>query len=430
VRIYDIINKKKRGEALTTEEINFAVAGFTQGEIPDYQISALLMAICLRSMNAAETTALTMAMVASGETVALSPLGATTVDKHSTGGVGDKTTLAVVPIVAACGVPIAKMSGRGLGYTGGTIDKLEAIPGFRTAIPPTEFMQIVKTHGLCIVGQSANLAPADKKLYALRDVTATVDSIPLIAASIMSKKIAAGASAILLDVKTGSGAFMKTPEDARALARTMVEIGKGCGRKTAALITDMSTPLGNTIGNSLELQEVTNFLKGEKTEKNLSDLCIALAENMLILAGKPASKSSALDMVKEAISTGRALQKLKEMIKAQGGDPNYAPPIAPHVATVTAPKSGYLTQTDTESIGISVMLLGAGRERPEDKIDYLAGIVLKINPYDYVKEGQPIAELHTSNEKIIPEATEKFLSSLTLSSEAIPPSPLIYEKIE
>ncbi|MCL1863066.1 MAG: pyrimidine-nucleoside phosphorylase [Defluviitaleaceae bacterium] len=431
MRIYDIINKKKRAEALTTEEINFVVSGFTHAEIPDYQISALLMAICLRGMNPDETAALTMAMVASGDTVDLSELGSVTVDKHSTGGVGDKTTLAVVPIVAACGIPIAKMSGRGLGHTGGTIDKLEAIPNFQTAIAPDDFMKIVKTHGLCIAGQSANLAPADKKLYALRDVTATVDSIPLIAASIMSKKIAAGADAILLDVKTGSGAFMKTSDDARELAKTMVEIGNNCGRKTAALITDMSAPLGYAIGNSLELQEVVQFLKGGATEKNLSDLCFALAENMLELSGIATAGSGALDMAKEAVYSGRALQKLKEMVNAQGGDPDdfENPLVAPHIATVTAKKSGYLTRTDTESIGVAAMMLGAGRKRPEDKIDYQAGIILKIKYGDYVKEGQPIAELHTNNKQSIPEASEKFLSSLLFTKDAKQSPPLIHEKI-
>jgi len=447
MRIYDVINKKKRGEALTRDEIHFAVEGFTNGEIPDYQMSALLMAIYFRGMNAEETTALTMAMVDSGERVDLTPLTHAaskniTVDKHSTGGVGDKTTLAVVPIVAACGVPIAKMSGRGLGHTGGTVDKLEAIPGFRTKLSGAEFMKIVQDHGLCIAGQSANLAPADKKLYALRDVTATVDSIPLIAASIMSKKIASGADAILLDVKTGSGAFMKKLEDARELAHAMVAIGNGCGRKTSALITDMSAPLGCAIGNSLELREVILFLNGklqnDPLTKNLCDLCEELSANMLSLADK-GGLEECRNMVKEAIFSGKALQKLKDMIVAQGGELSYIEQLehitlgknifAKHILTINSPSSGYISEPDTEGIGLAAMTLGAGRERPEDEIDYKAGILLKVKRGDYVQTNQPLAEFHTSNEKSIAEASKKFFSSLTISQEPPEQFPLIYERI-
>jgi len=420
MRIYDIICKKKRGEVLSDEEIRFFVNGYNGGEIPDYQASALLMAIFFKGMSKEETAALTMAMVESGEQVDLSGISGITVDKHSTGGVGDKTTLAVVPIVAACGVPIAKMSGRGLGHTGGTVDKLEAIKGFRTNLSGEEFLKIVKEHGLCIAGQSANLAPADKKLYALRDVTATVDSIPLIAASIMSKKIASGADAILLDVKTGSGAFMKNPEDAKELARVMVEIGNACGRKTAALITDMSVPLGSAIGNSLEVREVLQLLRGElqndPISKNLCDLCEELAINMLVLAEK-GNADECRALVTDAIKSGAALQKFEDMVKAQGGEISSVETAAPFITKIESQSSGYISAIDTESVGVAAMILGAGRERPEDTIDYSAGIILLAKRGDYIKNGQPIAELHTSDEMSISIAREKFLSSLTFSKQ-------------
>ncbi|MCL2577887.1 MAG: thymidine phosphorylase [Defluviitaleaceae bacterium] len=446
MRIYEIITKKKRGEALSGEEIRAVITGFASGEIPDYQISALLMAIYFRGMNAEETAALTMAMVDSGERVDLTPIKEKdtypekiiTVDKHSTGGVGDKTTLAVVPIVAACGVPIAKMSGRGLGHTGGTIDKLEAIPGFRTNLSGAKFMDIVKNIGLCIAGQSANLAPADKGLYALRDVTATVDSIPLIAASIMSKKIAAGADAILLDVKTGSGAFMKNLEDARKLAQTMVEIGNNCGRKTAALITDMSAPLGYAIGNSLELLEVAELLSGKLNEstisKNLLELCVELSANMLVLAEK-GSLDECRILAKEAISSGKALQKLAEMVEAQGGDRSYIENSMKlnekhtYAVEIPSPQNGYITVSDTEGIGLTAMSLGAGRTRPEDKIDHSAGIILNFTSNSYVEKGQTLAYFYTSARLLAVQATEQFLSSLTFSNNPVELPPLIYEHI-
>lgn len=456
MRMYEVINKKKRGEALTGEEIRGVITGFTSGEIPDYQMSALLMAIYFRGMDANETAALTMAMVDSGEQVDLAPikhlsnqvsaskpdtaLDATnkviTVDKHSTGGVGDKTTLAVVPIVAACGVPIAKMSGRGLGHTGGTIDKLESIPGFRTNLSGAEVLSIVNKIGLCVAGQSVNLFPADKKLYALRDVTATVDSIPLIAASIMSKKIASGADAILLDVKTGSGAFMKDFEDARQLARSMVEIGNFCGRKTVALITDMSAPLGGAIGNSLEFREVVRLLTGmfqdDPLKQNLSMLCEELSANMLYLAEK-ATLEECRRIVKEAIASGKALQKLKDLLEAQGGDVSYISseeiPLAKHLFKLTSPSCGYISKMDTEGIGLAAMTLGAGREKPEDEIDYKAGIELFKTRGQFVKIGETLAEFHTSNEKSLKEAISKFLASLTFSQSPPPELPLIYERI-
>ncbi|MCL1877270.1 MAG: thymidine phosphorylase, partial [Defluviitaleaceae bacterium] len=358
MRMYDLINKKKRGGALTDDEIFFATDGFTRGEIPDYQMSALLMAIYFMGMETRETAALTRAMVGTSPVVK-----ANTVDKHSTGGVGDKTTLAVVPIVAACGVPVTKMSGRGLGHTGGTIDKLEAIPGFRTTFSASELDGIVQKHGLCIAGQSSDLAPADKKIYALRDATATVDSIPLIAASIMSKKIAAGADAILLDVKTGNGAFMKSLDDARELARAMVEIGQNCGRKTVGIISDMSVPLGFAIGNTLEIEEVVAMLSGRANCcDRLSTLCEALSAEMLTLAGK-GDREECLRLARNAISSGAALNKFEEMVAAQGGDVSFlkSPTRAAHIVPVTSPQDGFIGGFDTEGVGIAAMLLGAGR---------------------------------------------------------------------
>ncbi|MCL2455927.1 MAG: thymidine phosphorylase [Defluviitaleaceae bacterium] len=442
MRIYDVINKKKRGGILSAEEIIFTIEGFTRGEIPDYQMSALLMAIYFNGMNAAETAALTMAMVRANdapepENIAniLSYEGKI-IDKHSTGGVGDKTTLAVVPIVAACGVPIAKMSGRGLGHTGGTIDKLEAIPNFKTNLSCEEFYSIIKLHGLCIAGQSKNLAPADKKIYALRDVTATVDSIPLIAASIMSKKIAAGADAILLDVKTGSGAFMKSYDEACKLAQAMVDIGNACGRKTAAIITDMSAPLGCAIGNSVELREIILFLRNKKNflAENLFTLCEELATQMLVLAEKD-SEENCRATVREVVANGKALQKFYAMVEAQGGDLSFVEYLSRDDTKreigekILSPESGFISEIDAEGIGISAMILGAGRQRPEEKIDYSAGIELKFKRGSFVEKNETLAELFTSNKNLIPDAREKFLQSLSFSQEKPREIPLIYEKI-
>jgi len=422
--MYDIINKKKRGLVLTSEEIYSVVEGYTNGDIHDYQMSALLMAIYFNGMNAEETTALTLAMVDSGERVDLSSIRdmGTPVDKHSTGGVGDKTTLVVVPILAALGLPVAKMSGRGLGHTGGTVDKLEAIPGFKTNLLSDEFLSIVKKHGLSVVGQSANLAPADKKIYSLRDVTATVDSIPLIAASIMSKKIAAGAEYILLDVKTGNGAFMKDLEQAKLLASAMVDIGIGCGRKTAALITDMSVPLGSAIGNSLELIEVIQVLKGENSHTDIAIVCNALAVEMLMLATN-CTQTEARLKVDEVIKSGKAFDKLVAMVEAQGGDSSYITnpdkfPKASNIIEVLAPKTGYIGEMDTEGIGIVAMMLGAGRETPTDNIDYSAGIKIFEKTGDFVGAGYPIAELHTNKgDNDIIEAIQKFLDCVKITQE-------------
>jgi len=436
MRMYDIINKKKRGQILTSAEISSVVEGYTNGDVPDYQMSALLMAIYFNGMNAEETTALTLAMVDSGERVDLSSIKSKgiTVDKHSTGGVGDKTTLVVVPILAALGLPVAKMSGRGLGHTGGTVDKLEAIPGFKTSLSGDKFLSIVQKHGLSVVGQSANLAPADKKIYALRDVTATVDSIPLIAASIMSKKIAAGAECILLDVKTGSGAFMKDLDQAKELAKAMVDIGVGCGRKTAALITDMSVPLGSAIGNSLELKEVIRVLKGEKIGDSLDDIavvCNALAAQMLMLATNCTYEEAGI-RVNEVIKSGKAFDKLVAMVEAQGGDSSYITnpnkfSSATNIIEVLAPETGYIGAMDTEGIGIVAMMLGAGRETPDDIIDYSAGIELYAKTGDFVEEGFPFAKLYTNNTDI-EVAEPKFLSyvQITQEKELIRPQ-LIYD---
>ena len=434
MQIYEVINKKKLGQELSSQEINEVVNGYTNGKIPDYQMSALLMAICLKGMTDQETTDLTMAMVSSGDVLDLSIFNGITIDKHSTGGVGDKTTLIVAPIIAAIGLPVAKMSGRGLGHTGGTIDKLESIPGFNTEMPATQFLNIVIKHGICITGQSGNMVPADKKIYALRDVTATVDSIPLIAASIMSKKIAAGAEHILLDVKTGSGAFMKDLPSARKLAEAMVAIGQGCGRKTAALITDMSAPLGRAIGNSLEIKEVIQILScDESSSRSLLEVCIALATNMLYLVGY-GNLTVCHAKVEEVLRTGAAREKFAEMVEAQGGDRTYIDnpdkfETAKYTAHVRSTYRGYIHSIDTEGIGIAAMILGAGRKEAGDNIDYSAGIVLSAKKGDYTDEGQIIATLYTNNENAIAEAENKFMNSLKFTQTAPAGTPLVFDRI-
>jgi len=429
MRVYEIIHKKKQGKELSANEIGYIVNGYTLGQIPEYQMAALLMAIYFQGMTPAETTALTIAMADSGDRFDLSSITGIKVDKHSTGGVGDKTTLVVGPIAAALGVPVAKMSGRGLGHTGGTVDKLEAIPGFRTDIATEEFLQIVAKHGICITGQSAKLAPADKKIYALRDVTATVDSIPLIAASIMSKKIAAGADRILLDVKTGNGAFMKTLEESQALAKAMTEIGEGCGRKTLAIITGMSVPLGNAVGNNLEIQEAIDVLRGQGPS-DLTEICIELAAYMLYLADK-GTLEYGLDMAKEAIANSTALAKLAEMVEAQGGDkayvlePGHFKP-AEIIQPVISPADGYISAMDTEGIGICAMGLGAGREKADDIINYTTGIIVKAKTGDPVVKGQPIAVIHASSQESANAASGRYLSCISFSKAAVDPPRLIY----
>lgn len=433
MRMYDIIMKKRNGGVLTEEELRFAVDGYVSGEIPDYQISALLMAVWFRGMNDTETAILTDAMAKSGDMVDLSPIEGVKVDKHSTGGVGDKTTLVVAPLAAACGVKVAKMSGRGLGHTGGTVDKLESIPGLRTAFGQQEFFDIVNRTGICVAGQSGNLAPADKKLYALRDVTATVDSIPLIASSIMSKKLAAGSDCILLDVKTGSGAFMKSLEDSIALAEKMVAIGEHAGRKTAALITNMDIPLGNYIGNSLEVIEAAETLKGKGPE-DLTEVCLSLAANMLYLAGR-GSLEACMAQVQAALRDGSALEKLAEMVEAQGGDSRVIRDTglfvrAPYEYQVCAPQEGWITRMDTEAVGIASALLGAGRAAKEDRIDYSAGIVLKKKTGDYVRKGETLAILLASEETLFDESEKVFLGALEFSGQKPEQEPLIFARVE
>ncbi len=433
MRMYDLIAKKKCGFELNPDEIEFVVKGFVKGEIPDYQMSALFMAIFFKGMTESETVSLTKSMAYSGDTVDLSAIEGIKVDKHSTGGVGDKTTLVVAPVLAACGVKVAKMSGRGLGHTGGTIDKLESIPKFNAAIPREDFINIVKSTGLCVVGQTGNLAPADKKMYALRDVTATVDCVPLIASSIMSKKLAAGADCILLDVKTGSGAFMKSVEDSINLAKVMVGIGWGAGRKCAALVTDMDIPLGYAIGNSLEVIEAVETLKG-KGPKDFTDCCIELSANLLELAGIGNGKQC-MDQVKNAISGGTAFEKLCEMTEAQGGDSSVLRDtskfgISPITHEVKAPTSGYISAMDTEAIGIASVMLGAGRETKDSPIDYKAGIMLRKKTGDYVNKDDTLAVFYTSNKAFLKNSQEHFLDALKFSDSKPLCKPLVYAKIE
>jgi len=432
--MYEIIKKKKLGQELTEPEIRMVVDGFTAATIPDYQMSALLMAICLNGMTAGETIALTMAMADSGGKLDLSCLSGKTMDKHSTGGVGDKTTFIVMPILAALGFPVAKMSGRGLGHTGGTIDKLESIPGIRTNFSPEEFLCITAKHGICISGQSGNLVPADKKIYALRDVTATVDSIPLIAASIMSKKIASGAEHILLDVKCGSGAFMKDLNDARRLAKAMVDIGIGCGRKTAAIITNMSSPLGRTVGNSLEIKEAVEVLSCcPNAPKDLVEISVSLAVHMLHLAGE-GNLTTCHTMVEDVLKNGKALAKFADMVEAQGGDRTYTEnthkfDAAMHTRHVKSTCAGYVSTIDTEGVGLAAMLLGAGRKQAGDDICYSSGMVLDVKIGAYVNEGQVIATLYTNEASALDVAENKLLLSINFMPTMPSIAPLVYETV-
>ncbi len=429
MRMYDVIKKKRDGFALTKEEIAFFINGYVDGSIPDYQASALCMAIFYKGMTEEETASLTMAMAESGDTVDLSQFGTLTADKHSTGGVGDKTTLIVAPICASLGLVMAKMSGRGLGHTGGTIDKLESIKGFNTALSPEEFFNQVEKIGIAVVGQTGNLTPADKKLYALRDVTATVDSMPLIASSIMSKKLAAGSQNIVLDVKYGSGAFMKTPEDAEALAKEMVKIGNACGRNTSALITNMSRPLGNNIGNALEVQEALEILNGNGPE-DLREVCLSLA-TQLVSVTKGISDTEARKLTEDALYSKRALAKFKEWIVAQGSvtpDPVFKK--ADYSYEITAPCDGYILNADAEKIGIAAVVLGAGREKKEDTIDMSAGIILKKKTGDKINKGDVIARLYSCNKNSFASAENKFLDALEFSDTEPQNEPLIYKVVK
>ncbi len=426
--MYDIIHKKRLGQPLTEEEIRFFVAGYTAGDIPDYQAAALAMAICLQDMTPAETAALTDAMMRSGDTVDLSAFGDLSVDKHSTGGVGDKTTLIVAPIVASLGGKVAKMSGRGLGHTGGTVDKLESIPGYATELSPQAFMTQVTEVGVAVIGQSGNLAPADKKLYALRDVTATVDSIPLIASSIMSKKLAAGSHNIVLDVKVGSGAFMKTREQGQQLAQQMVDIAAACGRRAAALVTDMDIPLGEAVGNALEIQEAVEILQGRGCPR-LRALCVALATQMLCLC-HGWSEQDSRQRVEEAIESGKAFRHMQAWVTAQGGDATYLtnPAQFPAAASypVVATKAGYITAMDAAHIGSVGVLLGAGRQTKEDQIDHAAGIRIHKKTGDPVQPGDTLATLYTNRPDVVEQAKAAYMTALTIGDTAPAENPLIY----
>lgn len=429
MRMYDLIYKKKNKMPLSKDEIEWMIAEYTSGNIPDYQMSAFLMAVCFNSMDEEEITTLTMAMADSGDMVDLSGIDGIKVDKHSTGGVGDKTTLIIAPIVAACGLKVAKMSGRGLGHTGGTIDKLESIPGYRTDLSMDEFVDTVNNTGLCVIGQTGNLTPADKKLYALRDVTATVDSIGLIASSVMSKKIAAGSDGIVLDVTTGSGAFMKETEDAKELARLMIKIGKNAGRKMAALVTDMDEPLGFAIGNSIEVIEAIETLKGNGP-KDLVHVCVELAAAMLYLGDK-GSIEECRELVKDTISSGKALGKLKEMVKAQGGDAGVIENTeyfqkASVAYEVKSDKNGYISKMDARQIGICAMMLGAGRETKDSVIDLSAGIKLCKKTGDYVAAGETLAVFYTNNLEAVHKTEATFLEAFEYSMEAVDKRELIY----
>ena len=433
MRMYDIIQKKRDGGVLSDKEIEWFIDSYVKGEIPDYQVAALCMAIYFRGMTLEETSALTFAVRDSGERLDFSDIHGLRVDKHSTGGVGDKTSLVVAPIVASLGVKVAKMSGRGLGHTGGTIDKLEAIPGFRTDIPVEEFKEIVNDIGIAIVGQNAELAPADKLLYALRDVTATVDSLPLIVSSIMGKKLAADDDCIVLDVKTGSGSFMKTREKSRELAEWMVAIGKKAGKRMRALITDMGTPLGFAIGNSLEVVEAIHTLQG-KGPADLTELCIALAAHILTLAEK-GSYEECERMARQAIANGTGLQMFADMVEAQGGDKEWILnpekfPKAKYSYTVTAKESGYIIGVDTEGYGVASLLLGAGRNTKEDVIDFAAGIYLCAKTGDFVNEGDPIATLFASEEGKFAAAEARLLKATQIGKVAPEAIPLILDVVE
>ena len=421
MRMYDIILKKRANLPLSDKEIRFVIDGYVKGEIPDYQVSALLMTIVFNGMNARELGTLTLAMAQSGNMVDLSNIDGITVDKHSTGGVGDKTTLIIAPLVAACGGKVAKMSGRGLGHTGGTIDKMESIPNLKVSLEQDAFIDQVNKIGLAVIGQSEGLAPADKKLYALRDVTGTVDSIPLIASSVMSKKLASGAQAILLDVKVGSGAFMKNIEDARELAKAMVDIGKENGRLVKAILTDMDRPLGHAIGNALEIREVINTLKGHGPE-DLTHECIIMAAHMLVLS-RMCDYETALNRVQQALDSGAALERLRLMIESQGGDSRVIDDdrvltIGKFTYDVTSPQDGYITHMNTERCGIASVMLGAGRTVKDGPIDYSAGIVMHKKTGDSVTVGESIATLYASDASLFTNAAQTYLAAITIGNTA------------
>ncbi|MGP4072391.1 pyrimidine-nucleoside phosphorylase [Piscibacillus sp. B03] len=432
MRMYDIIAKKRDGEHLTKEEIQFFIDGYTDESIPDYQASALAMAIYFQDMNEEERANLTMSMVHSGDTIDLSDIEGVKVDKHSTGGVGDTTTLCLAPLVASVDVPVAKMSGRGLGHTGGTIDKLESVPGFHVEITSEEFVNLVNKNKIAVIGQTGNLTPADKKLYGLRDVTATVNSIPLIASSIMSKKIASGADAIVLDVKTGAGAFMKSKEDAENLAKAMVSIGNNVGRQTMAVISDMSQPLGRAIGNALEVKEAIDTLNGHGPE-DLTELTLTLGSQMVVLGGKADSLEEARNMLEENIKNGKAIEKLKEFLAAQGGDASVVDqpeelPQASHIFELEAKEAGYVEGMVADEIGSAAMMLGAGRQTKDSEIDLAVGIVLNKKVGDYVEKGESLLTIH-ANQTDVDQIKDKLYQNISISSSSVQAPQLVHKLI-
>jgi len=430
MRAVDIIIKKREQKELTREEIEFFINGFTSGDIPDYQASALAMAVVLNGMSPQETTELTLAMAHSGQILDLSDVVDLAVDKHSSGGVGDKTSLAVLPIVAACGLPVGKMSGRGLGFSGGTLDKMESIPGYRVDLTTHEFKKQLKEKGIVLAGQSIDLAPADGKLYALRDVTGTVQSIPLIASSIMCKKLAAGAQAILLDVKTGLGAFMETLDDARELANLMVDIGKLAGRDVVALLSDMNQPLGNAVGNSLEVIEAIETLKGNGPH-DFVEHCLHVCEHLLVLGKRAKALVEGRRIAVNSIADGSAFEKFRVMVQAQGGDVSFVDdvskfPSARFVEEVQAPRSGCISQINARSVGEAAVTLGAGRARKSDSVDHAVGFVVHTKVGDQVKEGDPLFTIHANDEAKLVEVREVVLSAHSISDDVVEPLPLFY----
>lgn len=433
MRAADIIQKKRDGQELSADEITWLVHGFTRGEIPDYQMSAFLMAVYFRGMTAQETASLTLAMLKSGDQVDLSPIAGRKVDKHSTGGVGDTTTLVLAPLVAAAGVPVAKMSGRALGFSGGTIDKLESIPGFQTELSLNQMIANVNRYKVAVVGQTGNLVPADKKMYALRDVTATVESVPLIASSIMSKKLAAGADGIVLDVKTGEGAFMKTAEEAFRLAEAMVQIGHNLGRHTVALVTDMSEPLGRAVGNALEVAEAIATLQGHGPD-DLAQLCLALGSEMLLLAGAVRTRDEAREKLEKLLKSGQALAAFRRLVQAQGGNPSVAddPSLLPQARwqmPVPCPQDGWVEAVHAETVGRTVMLLGAGRARKEDAIDHAVGVVLAHKVGDQVRTGETLATVHANDEERGKQAVAAIQGAFRIGPAPVQPPLLIQGRV-
>lgn len=433
MNMYSLIEKKRDGGKLSKAEIEYIIEGYTNDEIPDYQVSALLMAIYFQGMDEEELSHLTMAMVHSGETIDLKSIEGVKVDKHSTGGVGDTTTLILAPLVASTGVPLAKMSGRGLGHTGGTLDKLESVPGFHVELTTKEFIQLVNKNKIAVIGQTGNITPADKKLYSLRDVTATVNAIPLIASSIMSKKIAAGADAIVLDVKTGAGAFMQKLEDARALAKAMVQIGNKLERNTMAVISDMSQPLGYAIGNALEIKEAIDTLRG-KGPRDLTELCLVLGSQMVVLGGKAATIEEARETLEDNLINGKALSVFRTFLASQGGDPSVVdrPELLPEAAfkfDLPAQNSGYIAELTANEIGRAAMMLGAGRETKDSVIDLAVGITLHKKIGEAVSKGESILTIH-ANRKNVKDVEQLLYRSIKISENKVSPPPLIYEMIE